>query len=923
MRPAFSASKPSPSGREKGRRKGASAAEQLLTGQAVPLRTRLHDALALGLTKSDGHGAKKWQSTDAGVQSHVLKSVGAFVGCLSNELLRLPPIKESISDILVALEGILKTENVSVLIQAADVSSKFFSTLGNSVRQYSVLEMVSCLSCHLSANQLRIALPCASALTCILNNQVTARASTQAEIWEALDKTNAVASVISTLQNYTEDVHPLNYLTEMISLLRSILWIWPSSRYHVWSNHNLMAKLAHYCLTAETTVSAKILKLYAALALCGNGAMVLLKNEELIIKTGNLMGKSHPTVTRIEALRLCQVFLRSSRGCNWLMTAHGQPIVQGITNAMSEINEKTLVREGCRTALLALRYSGNHHRCFWFNAIDKILYKILCGSCNSSSHAHQTLCHGELFNIDSKDIMDIHPYVWDILGYLAVHCDNEHFSVGTCQNNFLQGLISCACSLATDLTLKKSPLKLSKEEQEPALRAVLMMLLSPSQFIFSEASSKFLEAVLPLDNEYMNMFMSSLESNVTRNLTASFDCVKIMTNLMNIACLLVVQSNYSLNKRSAVDVLSNIIKECLHDHLYITRSNFASHLQFCFDGSSCCYLSEEWEGENIVLFYGLVVLFNLLKSDNFICFHCKRKLDAGIVCHECRDHYNEGLVGVLKQALCQNMSPGPKSYIAHILSMFGLCGFPSKLGGNMRNVLCDSELVDLELLLADGESLSAHAAILSARCPKLLPSEKTFVRDGSVTYEWGRRSCYHVRMSDRVDSHALKKILEYAYTGLVTVDDATVKPVKTLAKYCHLRSLHLMLQKEQPRWHSCPIYDLTTALEPAKHSFSDIILEAQSNDKMECHHGSCQLSTPHIHSHKVILSVSCEYLRALFQSGMHERYAFCFLASEAGCRTHYLCCLSIRTRRECLKQPIRAMCAALRRLSEFRSDGKH
>eukprot|EP00267_Zea_mays_P056809 XP_023156845.1 BTB/POZ domain-containing protein At1g04390-like isoform X2 [Zea mays] len=285
------------------------------------------------------------------------------------------------------------------------------------------------------------------------------------------------------------------------------------------------------------------------------------------------------------------------------------------------------------------------------------------------------------------------------------------------------------CLLASNrFNSEKNPLKLSKEEQEPALRAVLMMLLSPSQFIFSEASSKFLEAVLPLGNEYMNMFMSSLESNVTRNLTTSFDCVKIMTNLMNIACLLVVQSNYSLNKRSAVDVLSNIIKECLHDHLYITRSNFASHLQFCFDGSSCCYLSEEWEGENIVLFYGLVVLFNLLKSDNFICFHCKRKLDAGIVCHECRDHYNEGLVGVLKQALCQNKSPGPKSYIAHILSMFGLCGFPSKLGGNMRNVLCDSELVDLELLLADGESLSAHAAILSARCPKLLPSEKTFVR---------------------------------------------------------------------------------------------------------------------------------------------------------------------------------------------------
>lgn len=145
------------------------------------------------------------------------------------------------------------------------MSSKFVSTLGNSVRQYSVLEMVSSLSCHLSANQLRIAVPCATALTCILNSLVTARASTQAEIWEALDKTNAVASVISALQNYTEDAYPLNYLTEMISLLRSILWIWPSSRYHVWSNHNLMVKLAHYCLSAETTVSTKVLKLYAAL----------------------------------------------------------------------------------------------------------------------------------------------------------------------------------------------------------------------------------------------------------------------------------------------------------------------------------------------------------------------------------------------------------------------------------------------------------------------------------------------------------------------------------------------------------------------------------------------------------------------------------------------------------------------------------
>ena len=43
---------------------------------------------------------------------------------------------------------------------------------------------------------------------------------------------------------------------------------------------------------------------YCNSALCGNGAMILLKNEELIPKICNLMGKSHPSVTRIEALKL-------------------------------------------------------------------------------------------------------------------------------------------------------------------------------------------------------------------------------------------------------------------------------------------------------------------------------------------------------------------------------------------------------------------------------------------------------------------------------------------------------------------------------------------------------------------------------------------------------------------------------------------
>uniref|UniRef100_A0A0E0Q1J6 BTB domain-containing protein n=1 Tax=Oryza rufipogon TaxID=4529 RepID=A0A0E0Q1J6_ORYRU len=746
MRAAAAASKAA--GKEKSRRKGGGGGagggggEQLLTDQVLSLRARLHLALALGLAKSDG-GPKKWQSTDAGIQSHVLKAASAFLGCLTNEMLRLPPIKESISDILIALEGILQSKNVSVLIQATDVSLKLVSSVGNLARQYPVLEIVTCLASQLSANQITIAVSSASTLNCILNTLATARSSIHAEIWEALEKTDAVTSVIGALQNYSPDVHPLNYLMEMMSLLRIILWIWPSSRYHVWSNCNLMGKLAQYCVASEMDVAVRVLKLYAALALCGNGAMVLLNNEDLMAKVGALLGKSNPSIARIEALKFYQILLRSSKGCDLLMAAHYQHIIEGTINAMSRDDERLLTIEGCRTALLVLRYAGDHHRLFWSHAIDDVLYKILTGGCTSSHKANQILCHDKLFNMVSENFMDIHSYVWDILGNLAVHCKNEYLSVRKGQDSALQALIHCICSLAADAMQKSNTMKLSKDVHEPALRAVLMMLLSPSGYILSEASSKLLH-VLPLGDDCLNILFTSLESNTTRSITASFDNVKIMSNLMSLAGM----------------------------------------------------------------------------SINFVCIHCKRNLDVGIVCNDCRDHYSEGLIRVLQNASCQNLSPGPKLYISRILSLFGLCGFPSKLGGKMRRALDDNELADLELLLSNGESLKAHTAIISVRCPKLLPSAKSLGSDGKITDEWGR-SFYHVRMSDRVDSCGLKKILEYTYTNSVMVDDDNIKPVRTLAKYCHLKSLQEMLQKEQPRWNSdCPRYDLTAALEPVKCSFS-------------------------------------------------------------------------------------------------------
>jgi hypothetical protein len=93
--------------------------------------------------------------------------------------------------------------------------------------------------------------------------------------------------------------------------------------------------------------------------------------------------------------------------------------------------------------------------------------------------------------------------------------------------------------LATDVMYKSSPMKSSKDVHEPSLRAVPMMLLSPNRYFLTEASFKLSEVVPCLGDDYLSILLSSLESNTMRSVTTSFDSSKIMTNLMNLACLVV------------------------------------------------------------------------------------------------------------------------------------------------------------------------------------------------------------------------------------------------------------------------------------------------------------------------------------------------------------------------------------------------
>ncbi|KAL2897086.1 hypothetical protein RDABS01_038869 [Bienertia sinuspersici] len=53
-------------------------------------------------------------------------------------------------------------------------------------------------------------------------------------------------------------------------------------------------------------------------------------------------------------------------------------------------------------------------------------------------------------------------------------------------------------------------------------------------------------------------------------------------------------------------------------------------------------------------------------------------------------------------------------------------------------------------------------------------------------------------------------------------------------------------------------------------NFRDIILEATSTEGTGWICSFCSLSMPHVHAHRAILSSCCDYIRALFQSGMQE-----------------------------------------------------
>lgn len=171
------------------------------------------------------------------------------------------------SDMFVALEGILQSENETVLGPATNVTERLFLNLGSSIRQYHYSDIVLPLSKLLSFHQSAVLISSAVALKCILSNLGSRAREESSAIWDAIKKTKAVESILHTLQDCISGSRPLDYFTEIASLLKEILLRWPPSRYPAWNDIKLMSGPVTSSADYGSSVLFSILQLYSTLGI--------------------------------------------------------------------------------------------------------------------------------------------------------------------------------------------------------------------------------------------------------------------------------------------------------------------------------------------------------------------------------------------------------------------------------------------------------------------------------------------------------------------------------------------------------------------------------------------------------------------------------------------------------------------------------
>ncbi|XAR58033.1 hypothetical protein NMG60_11026371 [Bertholletia excelsa] len=779
-------------------------------GRMFTLHQRLYSALNLGL-RSSGDKERKWCCLDIEIQRHVIRSIDAFLDCISAEKLQQQPlVKDSVADMVEALEGILQFSNAATLNSASNLAVKMFSIIPSSMLQSYFLDLAHPLTSLLPSCQSQVAISCATVLNVIISNVSSKK---EREVWEIFEEGKTVDRIINNIKDFSGENKPIEYVQEMIFLLSKILRQWPPSRFSVWSDAKLMKILEKISLEPNLSVKVAVLQLYAALALCGNGAKKLLERGETNLHVmEQCMSRSDSISAQMEGFKLAQCLVINEEECSKVMKMCCEPIVEAIVNVLSSWSchsgkipkdQMSLLIEACRLALIT-RWPGEHHNHFWKLGVHKVLLNLILNDFHKTHESEHPLSLEEQLPIvqqglSANFLLVLRPFIWDILGELAAHCPEDLNPKVHGDEHCIDVLIVCACVAFVDSIRNAHQLcDLDISDivrKEAASRSVLMMIHSPCKYIASKSRYLLSEILRNRGQEYLSYLLDKLSKSQSK-IEMKGD-VQTIINLMSLACYSSLpQYRRHVIKGEGVRILVSIIRWCLSNNVHVKRSSFALHLQNTFSERTCCWVNTgEWDGEDCLLLFSLWGLAELMHYSG--CMEIHPEIFAGEM-----DNNEVQLVNELKGIFYNTSTSGPRWYAAYILSYFGIYGIPNKLGRRIGKALNLKEFSDFELILTNNATLNVHGVILMVRCPSLLPPEELFPNKRSSNSSFVRkdaekneRSRKDVRLSAHVDYHALLKLLNYVYFGYLQVGEDLLKQLKIFARHCNLQSLVQMLGK--------------------------------------------------------------------------------------------------------------------------------
>lgn len=126
-----------------------------------------------------------------------------------------------------------------------------------------------------------------------------------------------------------------------------------------------------------------------------------------------------------------------------------EPLVKTIVSGMNRANtpSREVHIEACRLALIT-RWAGEHHKYFWKLGIDKVLLNLVLE--NFHQHPIQHLLSVEKQISQAREALNanflpmLRLYVWDILGWLSIHCEEDFKNDEHGNELYLDLLIICA-----------------------------------------------------------------------------------------------------------------------------------------------------------------------------------------------------------------------------------------------------------------------------------------------------------------------------------------------------------------------------------------------------------------------------------------------------------------------------------------------